>query len=157
MPKNRVSAVLSLLLVFLSGSILGAFVYRVYSVGTVQTTANGSAPGPGRRASPEEFRRTYVSGLTKAAKLDPEQVTALNGIMDHTRDEVNKLNEKIKPERDALNEKWRPEREAIQTRMVDHINVMLRPDQRPLFEAWRAARDRERKSHDQQHEARKKQ
>ena len=157
MPKTRVSAVLSLLLVFFSGSVLGAFVYRLYSVGNPQTPViGGGAPPPGHRPSPEEFRRNYVSGLTKAAKLDPEEVTALNGIMDRTRDEVDKLNEKIKPERDALNEKWRPDREAIQTRMVEHINAMLRPDQRPLYEAWRAERDRQRKLHDQQHDVHKK-
>ena len=153
MPKTRVSAILSLLLVFLSGSVLGAFAYRLYSVGSgVQTPVLA-----GRRLSPEEFRRNYISGLTKAAKLDSDQVNALGTIMDQTRDEVDKLNEKIKPERDALNEKWRPDRDAIQAHLVDHINGMLRAEQRPLFEAWRAERERERKLHDQQREAHKKQ
>jgi hypothetical protein len=151
MPKTRVSAILSLLLVFLSGSVLGAFAYRLYSVGS----GPQSPVIAGRRLSPEEFRRNYISGLTKAAKLDPDQVTSLGSIMDQTRDEVDKLNEKIKPERDALTEKWRPERDAIQSHLVEHINAMLRPEQRPLFEGWRAERERERKLHDQQHDHKK--
>jgi hypothetical protein len=155
MPKTKVSAVLSLLLVFLSGSVLGAFAYRLYSVGAVQAPVISGSQG--RRPSPEEFRRNYISDLTKTAKLDSQQVTALNGILDQTRDEFDKLNEKIKPERDALNEKWRPDRDAIQSHQVDRINAMLRPDQRPLFEAWRAERERQRKLHEQQREAHKKQ
>ena len=156
MPKTRFSALISLLLVFFSGAVLGAFAYRLYSVGTVQLTGNGSPPPPNRRPTPEEWRRNYISGLTKAAKLDDQQVAALNGILDRTRDEVDKLNEKIKPERDALNEKWRPDREAIQNHQVELVDAMLRPDQRPLFEAWRAERERQRKLHDQQHDQHKK-
>ncbi|HTS60599.1 MAG TPA: hypothetical protein VMH28_01170 [Candidatus Acidoferrales bacterium] len=155
MPKTRFSALLSLLLVFFSGAVLGAFAYRLYSVRTVQTTGIGGPP-PGRRLTPEEFRRHYVASLTKAAKLDDRQVAALNGILDQTRDEAEKLNEKIKPERDALNEKWRPERESIQSRQVERITALLRPDQLPLYEAWRAERDREHKLHEQQRDQFKK-
>jgi len=157
MPKTRFSALLSVLLVFFSGAVLGAFAYRLYSVGSVQTTGvSGNPGGPGHRPTPEEFRRNYISDLTKAAKLDQQQVASLNRIMDQTRDEVEKLNEKIKPERDALNEKWRPERESIQNRQIEHINAMLRPDQRPLYESWRAERDRQRRLHEQQRDQHKK-
>ena len=152
MPKTKMSAVLSLLLVLLSGSVLGAFVYRLYLVDSVHTTGGGRG-----RPSPEELRHIYVSEVTKAVKLDPEEVTALKGIMDQAQDEVEKLNAKIRPERDALREKWRPEREAIQKRQVDRINAILRPDQRPLFDSWRdswrAERDRQRKLNDQQRQA----
>jgi len=145
MPKSRLSAILSLLLVFFSGSVLGAFAYRLYSVSPVQSNT------PSRRMTPEEWRRNYVADLTKAAKLDPQQVAALNQVLDQTRDEVEKLNEKIKPERDAMNEKWRPEREEIQTHQVEKINALLHADQRPLYESWRNERDRLRKLHEQQH------
>ncbi|HXK07242.1 MAG TPA: hypothetical protein VMS37_32910 [Verrucomicrobiae bacterium] len=155
MPKTRFSALLSLLLVFFSGAVLGAFAYRLYSVGSVPTRGTNAA-GPGHRPTPEEFRRNYTASLTKAAKLDDQQVAALNGILDQTRDEVDKLNEKIKPERDALNEKWRPEREAIQTHQVERITAILHPDQRPLYEAWRVERDRQHKLHEQQRDQFKK-
>ena len=147
MPKSRLSAALSLLLVFLSGGVLGAFTYRLYSISPVHS---GRDAGPPRKMSPEEFRKRYVSDLASAVKLDSEQITALNGVLDKTRDEVDKLNARIRPEHDALNEKWRPEREAIHNHQVERINGLLRPDQRPLYEAFRAERDRQRRLHEQE-------
>ena len=148
MPKLGLSAVLSALLMFFSGAVLGAFSYRLYSISPVQS---GKDPGaPPRKLSPEEFRKRYVSDLTSAVKLDSGQVTALNRVLDQTRDEADKLNDKVKADREALNEKWRPDREAIHNHQVESINGVLRPDQRPLFETFRAERERQRKLHDEQ-------
>ena len=148
MPKLGLSAVLSALLMFFSGAVLGAFSYRLYSISPVQS---GKDPGaPPRKLSPEEFRKRYVSDLARAVKLDPQQVTALNGVLDRTRDEFDKLNDKVKADRAALNEKWRPDREAIHNHQVESINGVLRPDQRPLFETFRTERERQRKLHDEQ-------
>jgi hypothetical protein len=148
MPKLGLSAVLSALLMFFSGAVLGAFSYRLYSISPVQS---GKEPGaPPRKLSPEEFRKRYVSDLARAVKLDPQQVTALNGVLDRTRDEFDKLNDKVKADREALNEKWRPDREAIHNHQVESINGVLRPDQRPLFETFRTERERQRKLHDEQ-------
>jgi hypothetical protein len=149
MPKSRASALLSVLLVFFSGAVLGAFTYRLYFINSVQS---GRDPGgPPRKMSAEEFRKRYVSDLTTATKLDTQQISALNGILDRTRDEFDKLNDQVKSERDALNEKWRPEREAIHNRQVESINALLRPEQKPLYDVFRAERERQRKLHDQQH------
>jgi hypothetical protein len=148
MPKSRLSAVLSLLLVFLSGGVLGAFAYRLYSISPVQSSKDSAVPP--KRLSPEEWRRKYVADLSNALKLDTQQVVALNVVLDGIRDELDKLNEKIKPEYDAVNNKWRPNREAIHNHQVDKINGLLRAEQRPLYEAFRAERDRLRKSRDQQ-------
>jgi hypothetical protein len=101
--------------------------------------------------SPEEWRKKYVSDLTAAVKLDAQQLAALNGVLDRTRDEVEKLNGKMKLEHDAVNEKWHPDREAIHRHQVESIKSLLRPDQLPLYEAYRAERDRQRRLHDQQH------
>jgi len=156
MPKFGLSAVLSALLMFLSGAVLGAFSYRLYSLSPVQSGKDAGPPP--RKMSPDEFRKRYVSDLASAVKLDSQQIAALNGVLDRTRDEFNKLNEKIKPERDALNakrdaldEKWRPDREVIHNHQIESINGLLRPDQRPLYDAFRAERERLRKLHDQQH------
>jgi len=100
--------------------------------------------------NPEEFRKKYVSDLTSAVKLDSQQVNALNQVMDHTREEFEKLNDKMKPERDALNEKWRPDREIIQAHQVESVTALLRPEQKPLYDAFRAERERQRKLHDAQ-------
>jgi len=155
MPKFGLSAVLSALLMFFSGAVLGAFSYRLYSISPVQSSKDaGSAP---KKLSPDEWRKKYVSDFAAAVKLDTPQITALNVILDRTRAEFDKLNEKVKPERDALNEKrdaldqkWRPDREAIQNHQIESINGLLRPDQRPLYDAFRAERERQRRLHDQQ-------
>jgi hypothetical protein len=147
MPKSRLSAALSLLLVFLSGGVLGAFAYRLYSISPVHS---GRDPGaPPRKMSPEEWRKKYVSDLTAVVKLDPQQLAALNGVLDRTRDEVEKLNGKMKLEHDAVNEKWHPDREAIHHHQVESVKALLRPDQLPLYEAYRAERERQRKLHKQ--------
>jgi len=155
MPKSKLSAVLSLLLVFLSGGVLGAFAYRLYSISPVQSGTNPG--GPPRKLSPEEFRKKYIADLTNAVRLDSTQIGELNAILDRTREDFDKLNDKIKPERDAVSEKWRPAREAIHNHQVESINNLLRPDQRPLYESFRAERERQRKLFDQQHEQHKKQ
>jgi hypothetical protein len=138
MPKSRLSAFLSVLLVFLSGAVLGAFVYRLYATGSVVSSNQPAAVAPRTRPNPEEWRRNYIANLSKAAKLDDQQVAKLNGILDETRDEVKKLDDRFRPERDA-----------IQNHQVASISGMLRPDQRPLYEAWRAERDRLHKQRDQ--------
>ena len=148
MPKSRLSAVLSLLLVFFSGAVLGAFAYRLYSISPVQSGKGAGTPP--RKLSPDEFRKRYVSDLATAVKLDSQQITTLNAILDRTRDEFDKLNQRVKPERDAVDQKWRPDREAIHDHQVESINGLLRTDQRPLYEAFRAERERQRKLHDQQ-------
>jgi hypothetical protein len=157
MTKSKLSVFLSLVLVFGSGAVLGAFAYRLYSAPAVQV--NGGTPGaPPRRLTPAELRQKYTADLSKAAKLDEEQVKKVTAILDEITGEYDKLHEQSKPEWDALNEqrdaldkKWRPAREAIQNHQTEAINAILREDQRPLFAAWRAERDRQRKLRDQQH------
>ena len=155
MNKSKLSALLSLAFVFFSGAVLGAFAYRLYSANPVQSTP---IVGGNQKKGPEEFRKNYVSDLTKQVKLDPEQVKQLNAVLDETRDEFDKINEKHKAERDAINEKraafedkLRPEREAIHNHQVEQINAILRDDQRSVYAAFRAERDRQRKLQHDQH------
>jgi hypothetical protein len=146
MPKSRLSAVLSLLLVFLSGGVLGAFTYRLYSISPVHS----GTVGPPKKMNPEELRKRYVDDLTSAVKLDSQQVAALNAVLDQTHVEFDKLNEKVKADRDALDKKWRPDREVIHNHQIERITGLLRPDQLPLYESFRTERDRQRKLHDEQ-------
>jgi len=148
MPKSRLSAAISVFLVFFSGAVLGAFSYRLYSLPSVQGVKEPG--GPPKKLSPEEWRKKYVSDLSTAVKMDDQQVGELNKILDTTRDEFEKLNQKVQPEQNSLNAKFKPEREAIQLHQVDAINALLRPDQKPLYESFRTERDRLRKQHMQQ-------
>jgi len=140
MPKSRLSAFLSLLLVFLSGSLVGVFAYRLYSVNTVQSGLNG--PGPNRRPDPEEFRKRQVAEMRERVKIDDQQVIQYNKIMDEMRDQFDQLHKKANAETQALRE-----------RQAEKVNAMLREDQRPLFAQLRAEHaERDRKRRQQQAE-----
>jgi len=124
MPKTKLSALLSLLLVFASGILVGAVAYRLYMVRTV-----AMAP-PSPRPSPEEVRRRIVAEMRDRVKLDDQQVQQLNLIYDRTRQEF-----------DALHMKGSQESRAIWDRQKDQIQAMLRPEQVPLYEQYQKERD----------------
>jgi hypothetical protein len=131
MPKSRLSAFLSLLLVFLSGSLVGVFSYRLYSVNTVQSN------DPRKRPDPEEMRKRQVAEMRDRVKIDDRQVIQYNKIMDEMRDQFDQLHKKANAETQALRE-----------RQAEKVNAMLREDQRPLFAQLRAEhaeRDRKRR------------
>lgn len=150
MPKSRLTAFLSLFLIFFSGAALGAFAYRLYSANSVQSTTVGSA-GPPRKMNPEEMRKKYAADLTRELKMDSQQVAQLNTILDQTNLEWVQLRETMKPEHDAFDAKQKVARDAIHDRQVNQINAMLREDQRPLYTSFRAERDRLRKLREQSH------
>jgi hypothetical protein len=140
MPKSRLSAFISLLLVFLSGSLVGAFSYRLYSVNTVQGSLNG--PGPNRRPDPEEMRRRLVTEMRDRVKIDDQQVIQYNQILDEMRDQFDQLHKKANAETQALREQ-----------QAEKVNAMLREDQKPLFAKVRAEHaERDRKRRQQQAE-----
>jgi hypothetical protein len=121
MPKSRLSAFLSLLLVFLSGSLVGVFAYRLYSVNTVQGN------DPRKRPDPEEMRKRQVAEMRDRVKIDDQQVIQYNKILDEMRDQFDQLHKKANAETQALRE-----------RQAEKVNAMLREDQRALFAQVRA-------------------
>lgn len=134
MPKSKFSAFLSLLLVFLSGSVVGALAYRLYMVKTVYTT-NIQPP---RRPDPEEVRRRIISDLKTKVHLDDQQVADLNKLMDETNDAWQQMRRKMNEEGRAIHDsQWQKFRDA------------LRPDQQPLLDQWRADRDAEMRKRQQ--------
>jgi hypothetical protein len=142
MPKSKLSAFFSLLLVFLSGALVGGFGHRLYMVNSV-TAVKGQPPQP--RLSPEEFRRRQVEDLRKKVGLDEQQVAQYNHILDDTRQQF-----------DEIHDKMNAEGRKIRDKQVTQVNAILRPDQRPLYEKWRADREAERKRRQQEHDANKK-
>ncbi len=131
MMKTKLSAFLSLLLVFFSGAVLGAFAYRLYMVKAV-----ASAPRPDRRPDPEELRKHLIDEMRDAVKLDDQQVAKLNRIYDETRERGDQV-------RKQLNKEMR----GVWDRQVDEIRAILRPDQLPMYEQLRLRHERERKQH----------
>jgi len=135
MLKSRLSAFLSLLVVFLSGSAVGAFAYRLIAVNTVQTSgSNGQRPP---RPDPEEIRKHMDAEMRDRVKLDDAQIARYNQILDETREEFDQLHKKANEETRSLRE-----------RQAEKVNAILREDQKPLYAALRAEKaERDRKRH----------
>src|SRR5262245_60073415 len=108
MPKSKYSVFISLILVFASGTLVGAVAHRLYTVNTV-ASVNPSANVPshsGKKMDPEEIRRRILAEMREKVQLDDAQIRKVDDIMDKTRDEFDQLrksmNEKMKPERDRI-------------------------------------------------------
>lgn len=112
---------LYLFLVFVSGAVVGALGYRVYSPPAARSA---------QRMSPEELRRQYVNELQTRVHLTADQMTKLNAIMDDTDARFNKAREEHHQELAKIREDHRAQLRAI-----------LTPEQLPLYEKFRAERD----------------
>ena len=127
MLRSRFSAALYLVLVFLSGALLGGFAYRLYSVNTVTATVP-------RRPDPVEWRKRYMEEMRTQVHIDQDQDGQISQILDETRAAVNKIREQEK-------QKYQDEQNA----QIARIFQLLRPDQRPLYAKMRADREARRK------------
>ena len=124
MPKNKLSALASLLLVFASGILVGVVGNRLYMVNTVST-----APRPAR-PDPEEVRKRLVAEMRDRVKLNDQQTAALNQIYDQTRQKF-----------DELHKKGSQESRAIWDQQKEQIKAILRPEQVQLYEQYQKERD----------------
>jgi len=122
-PKSRLSAGVYLLLVFLSGALVGGFSHRLY-----MTRSVNAAP-----RTPDEWRKKYVGEMRESVKLDDQQVAQLQQILDDTRKRFQQMREEEKPVA-----------QKIQNEQTDRIRAMLRPEQQPLYETLRVERERRR-------------
>ena len=134
MPKSKTSALLSLLLVFASGALVGAMAHRLYLVKTVESNSAGNVTPPPPRMSPEEARRRIMADYREKVKLDDQQLEQVDQIYDRTREEF-----------DEIRKKFNSEGQRIWNRQTEELKTILRPDQVPLFEAYRAEREAKRK------------
>jgi Spy/CpxP family protein refolding chaperone len=132
MLKSRFSALLSLLLVFLSGVLVGGFAYRLYNVSVA------AAPANGKRLDPEEARQHIVADMRDRLKLDGHQVDQLQQIFDQTRDQFHQFHDKMNAEG-----------QAIHNGQIEKIKAILSAAQLPIYDEWRAERDRERQQRKQ--------
>lgn len=135
MRRSNLTIALYLLIVFVSGTIVGAFGHRLYTVGSVNAGAVQQ-----RRLSPEEFRARYVSDLQTRLHLDQEQTTRLNAILDETHKKFHAMRERHKPEADKLQQEQR-----------DQIRAMLNPSQQAEYLKFVEEQDRKRKERGRKH------
>lgn len=131
MPKSKLSAFLSLLLVFFSGAVLGAFATRLYMVRTVVSSSIDRPPAP---RDPQEVRRHLIAEMRQEVKLDEQQVAELNKIYDETREQGDQVHHE-------LNTKMR----AVWENQTERIKTILRPDQIALYDQLRTRHESERK------------
>jgi len=126
MANSKLSAFFSVLLVFFSGTVVGAFAYRAYNTGKV-------AARPSEKQDPEVRRRQLIDEMARECKLDPDQVAKLGKIYDETRERFFQLHK-------DMNERSRQAWDD----QIAQVKAILRPDQIPLYDSLRARHEAER-------------
>jgi hypothetical protein len=138
MPKSKLSAFLTLLLVFASGAVLGAVAHRLYVVNTVA----GERGLPKRPSlSPEEFRKRQVGEMRDRIKMDDSQIAKYNEILDQTKNRF-----------DENHDRYNAATRAILDEQRNRVRSILRPDQTPLYDQMIAEHDAARKQRQRDHD-----
>ncbi len=123
MRRSNLSTVLYVVVIFISGLLVGALGHRYVS---------GSVCASAPRAQ-DDYRRQYMSEMQARLKLDAAQMEQLDTILDSIRDEYR-----------AFRQKYKPELQAIQDSQVRQINAILSSDQRSEYDHMREERERRR-------------
>lgn len=123
MKRWNVPIAVYLFLVFVSGAVVGALGYRLYSPPAARS-------GSAHRVSPEELRRQYVSELQSRVNLTADQLQKLNVILDDTDARFNQARGQ--------------HHQAIEQIKEDHrakLRAILTPEQLPKYEQFRTEKD----------------
>jgi len=128
MKRSNCHVALSLLAVFISGVVVGAFAFRLYTVRTIEAAAP---------SSPEAYRRKYVNEMKNRLTLDDSQTLRLNQILDQTRAKAAEVKLRYKPELDR-----------IHSEQVQDIRTMLNVPQTQEYEKYLHERELEQKARD---------
>jgi hypothetical protein len=110
-----------LFLVFVSGAVVGALGYRMYSP---------PAASSSQRMSPEQWRKQYLDELQSHVNLTPEQMQKANAILDETDARFNKARDQHHQAIDQIREDHRAK-----------LRALLTPEQLPKYEQFRTERD----------------
>ena len=133
MKRNTLSTALYILLVFLSGAVVGAFAHRLYMVSTVVS------------AKPDEVRHHILEEMRTRLSLSDDQVNQLNAIMDSTKARYHEVKARWD---EQSRQAAKPELKAITEDQAQKIRAILSEPQRVEYEKYRAERQKRR---DQQH------
>jgi hypothetical protein len=135
MPKSKVSAFFSVLLVFASGAAMGAVGYRLYVVKTASPVQAAK-----KKMSPEEFRKRAVAHLKDAVKLNDQQLEEVQKIYDWQFEQFMPVNKKYETQVDQIKHEFDHQGDQIHEAAVAKIKAILTPDQVPLYEKYLASR-----------------
>jgi len=122
MPKSRLVTLTYLLLVFGSGTLVGAVAHRLY----MATTVTATVP-PARVLTPAEARQQYLDKMRKRVGTSEEQLVRVNALLDHAKHKYDELDLQAKPLR-----------EKIDQERIAGILAVLTPEQQKSYLAWRA-------------------
>jgi len=122
---------LYVLLVFLSGIMVGVVSYRLYSAKSVTATQ----PNPQPKMKPEEWRKHVVDEMRGRLKLNDEQIGKLHSAFDTTRQRFAEYDQRSKTERKSIIE------DQHQT-----IRSFLNDDQRAEYEKYLLERQQKRRN-----------
>lgn len=128
MNLSKTAVALYVLLVFISGVLVGGLGYRLYTVSPV------SASGP---RNSEEYRRKYLDEMRSRLKITAEQERQLVSILDETRGRYREAQDRMKPEM-----------QQIRKEQTEKVNAILSPAQQQEYARMREERDRRRREQD---------
>jgi len=126
MKRTTLSTALYVLLVFVSGGVVGAFAHRLYMLNTVVASPK-----------PDEWLVKYRAEMHSRLSLSNEQMTQLESILELTRSRFKDLRTRTDKE---AREKSRPEMKIIQEDQVRKINEILSEPQRAEYQKLRDER-----------------
>ncbi len=130
MVETRVKVLLAFLTIFLLGFAVGAMSLTVYHR-RVETGRQSTWTG-------RFDRERYVKQMTEAVGIRPEQMAALNGVLDETRKEFLALRKRLDPQFDEIRQRAR-----------NRIRGILSPEQQARFELFVKRWDEERRAEEQ--------
>lgn len=129
MKRSTLSMGVYVLLVFLSGAVIGGFAHRLYMMNSV--FAGPAVP------KPDEVRRQYMDEMRKRLSLTGDQVTTISGILDSTKTRYHEVKQRWdKYAKDAA----KPELKAIQEDQIEKVKQILSEPQRVEYEKLREER-----------------
>ena len=120
-----------LFVVFLSGSVVGALGYRLYSPPAAKSGSLVTPP----KITPEEFRRQYLEEMRTRVNLTPDQIQKLNSILDDTRARMVEA----RGQHDQTVKQ-------IREHQFELVRAMLTPEQLPKYEQVRLEREQRAKA-----------
>lgn len=135
MPRSRFIPLTYLVLVFGSGSLVGAVAHRLYMATTVTASAT-----PAR--TPAQQRQQFLEKLRARVGVNDEQVARINGILDDAKRKYTELDVQTKPLRDKIDED-----------RVAGILATLTPEQQKSYKLWRAEVKEKREQKERQEKA----
>jgi hypothetical protein len=123
---------LYVLMVFLSGALVGGMGYRLYTAKVI--AAPNLQP---HHLTPEEWRKKRIEEMRNRLKLSDEQVSKVQAVYDETKQQMA-----------AYNQRSKAELKSIHDQQTQKIHSILNQDQQVEYDKLRQEREvKERQKH----------